>query len=299
MADVFISYSSQDRDRARTLANALVDLGLSVWWDREIVTGQAFDHVIERELEAARCVVVLWSQDSVASEWVKNEAACAAERGVLLPARLDGTRPPLEFRRKQTAELSGWSGDPAHEGFQALCRAIDGIVGARSAAPRPLPEGRAQGQQRRLTFGAIAVAAAVVVAGAYIGLAGKTGPTRDVPASSQTPSAIPGPAIATEGATRGLSDAVAGTYVGDVIADSKGGSRANVAVIVSRLGPNAVRISSSYGRIGTVDVELTRIDKKVLNATGETPFIVDLAATPLTLTVDPRGELAFRGTLKQ
>ena len=51
MADVFISYASEDRDRAAKLASALGERGWSVWWDRKIVAGQAFDQAIERELD--------------------------------------------------------------------------------------------------------------------------------------------------------------------------------------------------------------------------------------------------------
>ena len=111
MADVFISYASEDRDRAAKLASALGERGWSVWWDRKIVAGQAFDHAIERELETARSVVALWSIHSVASEWVKNEASVASERGVLVPALIDRVKLPLEFRRKQTADLISWDGD--------------------------------------------------------------------------------------------------------------------------------------------------------------------------------------------
>jgi hypothetical protein len=57
VADVFIS----DRESARKLANALIAVGWSVWWDRRIIAGQAFDQEIERELETAKSVVVLWS----------------------------------------------------------------------------------------------------------------------------------------------------------------------------------------------------------------------------------------------
>jgi len=60
-----------------------------VWWDRKIIAGQTFDQVIAHELETAKSVVVLWSKDSISSEWVKNEAAVAAERGVLVPALID------------------------------------------------------------------------------------------------------------------------------------------------------------------------------------------------------------------
>jgi TIR domain len=89
MTDIFISYASEDRDRARKVASALQACGWSVWWDRNIKAGQAFDQVIEHELETAKSVVVLWSKDSVSSEWVRNEAATAAERDVLVPALID------------------------------------------------------------------------------------------------------------------------------------------------------------------------------------------------------------------
>jgi len=68
MADIFISYANEDRERAGRLANALESCGWSVWWDRKIIAGQAFDEAIERELETAKCVVVLWSRNSIASE---------------------------------------------------------------------------------------------------------------------------------------------------------------------------------------------------------------------------------------
>jgi hypothetical protein len=107
-----------------------------VWWDRRIIAGQTFDQVIEHELETAKCVVVLWSKDSIVSEWVRNEAAAAAERGVLVPALIDNVKPPLEFRRKQTADLVGWDGTPSDGGFQALCDGVATKANITRAAQR-------------------------------------------------------------------------------------------------------------------------------------------------------------------
>ena len=75
MTDIFISYAAEDRELAECLATALGTMGWSVWWDREIIAGQAFDQAIEHALESAKSVVVLWSWHSVLSEWVKNETA--------------------------------------------------------------------------------------------------------------------------------------------------------------------------------------------------------------------------------
>lgn len=164
MTDVFISYASEDREGARKLANALEARGWSVWWDRKIIAGQTFDQVIEHELGTAKCVVVLWSKDSILSEWVKSEAAVAAERGVLVPALIDDVRLPLEFRRRQTADLVGWDGDPLHGGFQALCDGVATKAPVTGVAPHPppTPPVRVPLWRRRWTLGA---ATAIIIAG--------------------------------------------------------------------------------------------------------------------------------------
>jgi WD40 repeat protein len=166
MADVFISYANQNRDTARKLAASLEAHGWSVWWDRKIQAGQSFDQAIERELETARSVVVLWSKDSISSEWVKNEAALAAERGVLVPALIDSVRPPLEFRRRQAADLIGWDGDTAHPGFQALIDAITSTTNIAAVAPPSIasPPARTLGWKRAGILVAIATIAIALAA---------------------------------------------------------------------------------------------------------------------------------------
>jgi TIR domain len=134
MSDIFISYSSADRERARVFAQALEARGWSVWWDREIPPGRAFDDVIEEALDAARCVVVLWSKASTASSWVRNEASYAMGRKVLIPALIDAdVKIPLEFRRLQAADLSRWHGEDSAE-FRQFCDAV-----ARNVAAPPGP----------------------------------------------------------------------------------------------------------------------------------------------------------------
>jgi hypothetical protein len=304
MADVFISYSSRNRAQAQHLAQALAERRWSVWWDREIQTGQAFDEAIERELDSARAVVVLWSRESVESEWVKNEAASAAERGVLLPARIDDTRPPLEFRRKQTADLIDWSGQASHDGFVSLCRAIDGLLNQRASPtpPTAVPAPIMPVPQRRRTGLVVAGGAIAVAVVALVGY-GAMAPQRSGPidpvheaAKQAAESTTAAAQQATAAAQADLADAVVGTYAGDVIADSQGSSRSNVVVTLQKIGPNAVRVTSPYSRIGTLEVELTQAGQQIVNATGNTPFAVNLAATPAKLLLNPQNELAYSGT---
>ena len=143
MNDIFISYDSEDRAIAHKFADALESRGWSIWWDREIPLGKAFDQVIEEELNAARCVIVLWSKQSVRSRWVKTEAAAAADRECLLPVLIDDVAIPFEFKRIQTAMLMNWAGDAADPEFKRLVQAIEHLLGPNdSARPTPPPKRR-------------------------------------------------------------------------------------------------------------------------------------------------------------
>ncbi len=139
MADVFVSYASEDRDRVAQIVSELERRGYSVWWDRRIDLGTSFDRSIEAELDAASCVLVVWSKASVQSEWVLNEASEGQGRGILVPVRIDDVRVPLAFRRLQTADV-----DPQHlSGFDpvldAVARHVAGGPASRSA-PRAASE---------------------------------------------------------------------------------------------------------------------------------------------------------------
>jgi TolB-like protein len=103
--DVFVSYSAADRERVRPLVDALIEAGLQVWWDRRIAPGAGFDAEIQQALDGARSVLVIWSKQSVTSEWVIAEANEGLERGILIPVSIDDVRPPLAFRRRQTIAL--------------------------------------------------------------------------------------------------------------------------------------------------------------------------------------------------
>lgn len=128
MSDIFISYASTDRNKAERLANAFIQQGWSVWWDRQIPPGKSFDEVIEYALSAARCVIVLWSKESVSSRWVKTEAAEAAAKGILVPALIDQVSIPLEFKRIEAADLSDWQSDSPHLEFDQLLKTVAGIL---------------------------------------------------------------------------------------------------------------------------------------------------------------------------
>lgn len=137
MADIFISYKREDRERIATLARALEARGYTVWWDLELVPSQKFERQIKRELDAAKCVIVVWTDRSIAddgmyvSEWVQIEANSGDQRGILLPVQLDTGRTHWRHGQNQFAALIGWTGDESAPGFQDLLKGVELHAGAR------------------------------------------------------------------------------------------------------------------------------------------------------------------------
>jgi hypothetical protein len=127
-SDIFISYEHNDRAKAKALANALTAQGWTVWWDRRIAPGEAFDLVIERELATCRCVIVLWTARSVGATWVRNEARRAAKRRVLVPLLMEPVEPPLEFENLQAADLTTWDANKEHPDFEAVLDRIQALA---------------------------------------------------------------------------------------------------------------------------------------------------------------------------
>jgi tetratricopeptide (TPR) repeat protein len=109
VADVFISYASADRSEAEGLATLLASHGLDVWWDNKLYAGDDFHELILREISNAKAVVVIWSDASINSRWVRGEANLAAEHNKLIPCHLadfDLTRVPLHLRELHCAPLA-------------------------------------------------------------------------------------------------------------------------------------------------------------------------------------------------
>lgn len=166
MVDIFVSYSSEDREQVRPIVQALSDVGWTVWWDREIGAGTAFDREIEKAIDEARCVVVVWTENSVESEWVRTEANEGLEKNILVPVQLTSIKPPLAFRRIQMIDL-------ATGGYDDLTAAIANHV------PIPVNTDSDQtpfvGREKELTALQSRLAAAERGEGDFIVLSGEAG----------------------------------------------------------------------------------------------------------------------------
>ena len=129
MAHIFISYSSKDRSKTKTLASILEKNGLKVWWDKNLAPGKAFDRAISKALDESESIVVLWSKNSVKSDWVLDEAYEGLERQILIPAMIDTTKIPFGYRRIQAVNLTRWQGADSAKGIKDLIKALQNLIG--------------------------------------------------------------------------------------------------------------------------------------------------------------------------
>lgn len=124
--DVFLSYKAEDRSRLIPLVEALEAEGFSVWWDQHIGGGTNWREEIETHLDAAKVVLVVWSNLTIGPQgrFVRDEAGQAQEAGHYLPITIDNVRPPLGFREVQALDLSSWWGKRDDPRFKVLADTI-------------------------------------------------------------------------------------------------------------------------------------------------------------------------------
>jgi hypothetical protein len=153
MSEIFISYSSKDRKTTRSVVRLLEKSGWQVWWDKNIPPGKTFDRVISQALDAAKCIIVLWSKNSVKSDWVIEEALEGMERKILIPTQIDSVRLPFGFRRLQTINLSRWQGAASSnsQSIKQLIKAVEALVTKPKQPQRTSARATATQKSRKLT----------------------------------------------------------------------------------------------------------------------------------------------------
>ena len=166
MSDIFISYAREDKTKAQLMAKVLEERGWSVWWDPSVRIGGKFDQIIKTALDEAKCAVVLWSKASVLSDWVKDEAAEAARRNILVPVLIEEVEIPFGFgfRQLQTAWLTDWNGSTSDPELNRLVRDISILI-AKDPAKKPVKP-----QTRRIKLWLISGGVVVLIVALALGL---------------------------------------------------------------------------------------------------------------------------------
>jgi adenylate cyclase len=120
MADIFISYSSKDRDKAEQLTELLASAGLSVWIDKQgIQAATSWSEEIVDAIDNCRTFILMLSSSSVASHNVVKEVSLASEKQKkILPIDLE----PVEIPKNMQYALAGIQRTPISN--------IDGVIRA-------------------------------------------------------------------------------------------------------------------------------------------------------------------------
>lgn len=98
-AATFISYSSQDREIALTVCEALENRGVSCWIScRDIGPGENFQVSIVRAIRAAKVMVLVFSANCNNSEEIKKELVLAGRSQlIVIPVRVEDVAPDEAF----------------------------------------------------------------------------------------------------------------------------------------------------------------------------------------------------------
>ena len=72
--ECFVSYTGDDRDIAIQIIEALQSENIEPWWDEKIsLTSGEFTEDIQNAVLESQCFLVIWTDNSIHSKWVKNE----------------------------------------------------------------------------------------------------------------------------------------------------------------------------------------------------------------------------------
>jgi len=165
MADIFISYASEDRNRVKPLADALQSRGFNIWWDRSLAAGQDYTAIIERELHGAKAVIVVWTAGSAASTFVRDEAGRARDEGRLVPVMLDAVQIPLGFGSFQAEDFTRWNGGGNAPQMQLLEEVLRAKLSGRDV------DGALVARKRRKMMSRIRLVSVLTVLALIIGIA--------------------------------------------------------------------------------------------------------------------------------
>lgn len=214
MADVFISYSKPQRHLTEALAKELEAKGLDVWWDTELIAGESFRERIQQELKACKAAIVIWTPDSVSSDYVLSEAERARMARKLIQVRTEDIEPhdlPPPFDTSHVPLI-----EDRRSIYAGLARlgVLDGAALGAGAAPGPsalFESGSAPKRPFLLTRSGLVI---VGLAGLALMLAGLTAYVgkRLTPSAAQSPADLQRRAQRTfEGFTASLNGGLADT----------------------------------------------------------------------------------------
>jgi hypothetical protein len=161
MADAFVSYASPDRDAAFRIVEFLESHGVSCWVaPRDVSPGMEYGEAIIRGIEDSRVLVLILSEESNNSQFVRKEVERAVSKvKPVLPVRIREVAPSgsLEFFIASAQWIDAFK-TPMESQLTPLVQAIRGLVGPVGASGAATPVRSTTGPLvRRLSVTVIAL----------------------------------------------------------------------------------------------------------------------------------------------
>ncbi|HVZ99955.1 MAG TPA: TIR domain-containing protein [Caulobacterales bacterium] len=139
MSHVLLAHAPGEEERAALVAEKLDALGYKVRQDADIARPLSpFERrKLAAEIDAAACVLVLWSREAAETPSLRAAAARALAQRKLAVARLDFSAPPV----RGAANLVNWLGNEQSRAWRQVLGAVGAAAKPRAtaqgAAPRP------------------------------------------------------------------------------------------------------------------------------------------------------------------
>lgn len=113
---IFLCHANEDKPKVREVHQKLIELGYHPWMDeKDLVPGQSFEKEIEVALEKSKCVMIFFSEVSVAKRgFVQKELKHTLRlldefpsgEVFIIPVKLDECNVPREFSQLQWVSLN-------------------------------------------------------------------------------------------------------------------------------------------------------------------------------------------------
>lgn len=137
MADVFISYARSTVECAEALARIVEADGHSVWYDARLPAHRTYSDVIQEQLDAAKAVLIIWSDEAVQSQWVRSEADRARNNGTLIQLRIDDCSLPMPFDQIQCPLVRNWTGSRTAPELAPILQSLSAFLHGNLTAGQP------------------------------------------------------------------------------------------------------------------------------------------------------------------
>lgn len=128
---VFISYAHKDRSEVYSIIGELQKLGIRIWYDRGIRTGEEWPKEIGEHIVKSALIIVMLSENSINSKYVRREINLADSKSMkIISVVLDDSRLPigiqLQLGLNQMMYKTACSG---HSFIGSIANAINASIG--------------------------------------------------------------------------------------------------------------------------------------------------------------------------